>query len=350
MDKTNKMKQKKKNIAYLVLAIVLLGATVGGLFWAFMPGSILNPGTPTTDTSTFEYKDYITGEDVSWVPLTIWTPKAGSTFNDLDDVYNVAKYQASASSRASALSIDLSDYTYVLVQADPDDDAPYSENWNLIMPNGGNYEYTIYAKDPTTDVNFNIVDSTTMNEVTVADHQTDGNYTLIYDCPHYTTTAAQMHYGTNWDLSATEFADLSQTQQEWYWDEANIAGQFPIFNPQDDTYSYKSTLSHAALADFTDCFAFKFTFNDSISIVDGSDTQVNFTVTDDSAFEVAVSGEVIYLVSYEPILFTGGILNLNFEITYAVNITLSDVDSGNVKILQSGNSFGAFTKLSDIAA
>jgi len=350
MDKTNKAKQKKKNFVFLVLGLLLIGTVVGGIIWAVQPGSVLNP-TPTTptDKSTFVYKDYITSEDVSWVPFTIWTPKSTSTFDDLDDVFNVAKYQSSASSRASAIEIDLSDYDYVLVQPDPDDDAPYAENWQLITPNGQNAEYTIYALDPTTDVNFNVMDEN-LNEVTVASHQTDGNYTIVYDCDHYMTTAAQMHYGTNWEVSATDFADLSATQKEWYYDEANFAGQFPLFNPQDDTYTYKTSLSHPALADFTDCFAFKFTFNDSISIVDGEVNQVNFTISDNAPWEVAVSAEVIYVVSYEPILFTGGMLDLGFEISYAANISLSDVDSGNVPILQSGNSFGTFVKLSDIAA
>lgn len=348
MDKTNKLRQKRKNIIYAVLGILLIGTVVGGIIWALQPGSILNPEVET-EKSSFEYIDYITGEDVSWVPLTIWTPKADSTFEDLDDVFNVAKYQSSASSRASAISIDLSGYTYVLVQPDPDDDAPYAENWQLITPNGKNGAYTIYALDPTTDVNFNVLDEN-MNEVTVADHQTNGNYTLVFDCDHYMTTTAEMHYGTNWEVSATEFADLTVSQQNWYYDEANFAGQFPLFNPQDDTYTYKTSLSHAALADFTNCFAFKLTFNDSISIVDGAVTQVNFTLADNAPWEVCVSGEVIYLVSYEPILFTGGMLNLGFEISYAANISLSDVDSGNLPILQSGNSFGTFVKLSDIAA
>lgn len=349
MDKTNKMKQKKKNMIYLVLGIVLLGSVIGGLFLVLMPASILPPSDSVANRSTFEYVDYITGEDVSWVPFTIWTPKSASEFETLEHIYDISLYQSAISSRASAISIDLSSYEYVLVQPDPDDDAPYSENWQLITPGGLNDLYTIYAIDPATDVNFNVFDEL-LNEVDVSSHQTDGNYTLIYDIPHWITTEAQMHFGTNWDVTASEFADLSASARSWYYDEANFAGLFGRFNPQDDTYVYKSTQLHSVLSAFTNCFAFKLIFNDSISLADGNVLQVNFTLEDNVPFEVVISSSIIYLVLYEPMLFTGGMLDFDFEIEYAVNITLTDIDSGNLPIRQSGNAFGTFVKLSDIAA
>lgn len=340
------MAQNKSWTKYLPIAIVAL-LCIGILSYVLYVQSPVDQ--PSTSLTTFNTRAYVDDENVdSLLPLSLWTPKSTATFDEPGDYADITKYsETTASVVAGFISVDMSSYSGYWVQVDPDAETPFAEDWIYVSNGGTNGVVNIQAKDPTTDVNFNVLDGS-MNEVTVADHQTDGNYTVIYDCPHYTTTAAQLHYGTGWDLTAAEFADLTATQQEDYYDEANWAGQFPLFDPND--YTYKTTLTHPNLASLTNAFAFKLTFNDSVSIVDGSATQVNFTLSDNEPFQVAVSGEVIYLVAYQPITFLNGPRTLGFEISYAANITLSDVDSGNLPILQSGNSFGTFVKLSDIAA
>lgn len=341
------MANKKAWAKWVPIGILLL-ACVGLLSYVIYSQSPLSP-TTTADRSTFKVSSYVDGEDVSpLVPLSLWTPKADAEFDSTEDLYAIAlNFQETTSSvDAEDISVDLSGYDYVWVQMDPDAETPFLENWRMLLPNGANGEYNLIGYDPTTDVNFNVFDET-LDEVTVADYQTDGNFTLVYDCPHYTTTSAQLHYGTNWDITATEFADLSATVQATYYDEKNWAGQFNIFDPTD--FIYKTTLSHPLLSGFTNCFAFELTFNDTISIVDGEATQINFTLGEYDAFEVVISGEIIYLISYQPILFTSGIQDLTMEISFGTDITLSDIDSGNIPIVQSGNSLGTFVKLSDIA-
>ena len=230
---------------------------------------------------------------------------------------------------------------------DADGETPFAENWRMLIPGGINGAYDLIGYDPSTDVNFNVFDSV-LNEVTVASHATDGNFTLVYDIPHYTTTVAQMHYGTNWALSADDFDDLSQEDKEDYWDEKNWAGQFALFDPND--FTYKTTLSHPLLSTMTNAFCFQMTFNTSVSIVDGATNQINFTLSDNSPFETVISGDVIYLIAYQPLTFDSGVKNLGFELEYATHIEMSDIDSGNIPIQQSGNTLGTFVKLSDIAS
>lgn len=342
------MAKSKKWLKWMPVMVLVL-CCVGLLSYVLYIQSPITP-TTTADRSTFTVSAYVDGENVSpLVPISLWTPKASAEFDSTEDLYNIVlNFQETTSSvDAEDISVDLSGHTYVWAQMDPDAETVFLENWRMLLPGGINGEYSLIAYDPSTDLNFNMFDLN-LNEVTVADHQTDGNYTLIYDVPHYTTTVAQMHYGTNWDLSADDFADLSQTLKEDYWDEKNWAGQFSTFDPND--FVYKTTLSHPLLSGMTNAFAFKITFNDSVSIVDGSATQVNFTLGDSANFESVVSGDIIYLISYQPLIFKSGIKNLAMEFSYAVNISMSDIDSGNIPILQSGNSLGTFVKLSDIAS
>ena len=342
------MAKSKKWVKWVPVMVLVL-ACIGLLSYVFYIQSPLPPST-SADRSTFVVSAYVDGEDVSSLtPISLWTPKATAEFDSTEDLYNIAlNFQETTSSvDAEDISVDLSGHTYVWAQMDPDAETVFLENWRMLLPNGENGEYPLIAYDPSTDLNFNMFDLN-LGVVTVASHQTNGNYTLIYDVPHYTTTVAQMHYGTNWDLSAEDFADLSQTLKEDYWDEKNWAGQFSTFNPND--FVYKTTLSHPLLSGMTNAPAFKLTFNTSISIVDGSAVQVNFTLGDSANFETVISGDVIYLISYQPLIFKSGMKSLALEMSYAVNISLLDIDSGNIPILQSGNSFGTFVKLSDIGA
>lgn len=342
------MAKSKKWVKWTPILVLVL-VCVGLLSYVIY---IQSPVTPTTsaDRSTFVVSAYVDGEDVSSLtPISLWTPKATAEFDSTEDLYNIAlNFQETTSSvDAEDISVDLSGHAYVWAQMDPDAETVFLEDWKMLLPDGENGEYLLSAYDPSTDLNFNMFDLN-LGVVTVASHQTNGNYTLIYDVPHYTTTVAQMHYGTNWELSAEDFADLSQTAQEDYFDEKNWAGQFSIFNPTD--FIYKTTLSHPLLSGMTNAFAFKLTFNASISIVDGSVFQINFTLGDSANFETVISGTVIYLISYQPLIFKSGIKSLDLEISYGTNITLLDIDSGNIPILQSGNSLGTFVKLSDIGA
>lgn len=340
-----KTKQKRRTVLYLIIIFSLLG--LGIFFWLNSPYSPIPPAATPADKSTFSVISYVDGEDVSGlVPLSIWTPKAGEEFTTTEDIYDLTKYTETVTATVASLaSLDLSEYDQIWVETQPTGATatPFANNYQLYYPGGVNAEYTIYGYDQVTDVNGVVVDADCA-AITVADYQTDGNFTILYDCPHYTTTAAQLHYGTNWATTAAEFADLTATQQERFWDEKYWAGEFGTFVPGD--FTYKSTLAHPNLAGMTSAFGFKITFNTTVSIVDGAATQVNFTLTDNSAFEVCYSAEHIYLISYSPILFSNGVQQLHFEMSFAANITLSSIYSMRIPIEQSGNAFGTPSTLS----
>jgi hypothetical protein len=334
----------KKWIPYLAL-ILVVAVVVSWYVYAQSPAG--NPPTPVAKSS-FTITSYVDGEDVSGlVPMSVWVPKAGETFDSPDDYQDLTKYTETVSSTvASLVSIDLSDYGFFIAEVQPTGatSTPFANNYKLYYTNGENKVYNLDGYDQATDVDGVVVDST-MSAITIADYATDGNFTCFYDVPHYTTTAAQLHYGTNWDLTAAEFADLTAAQQQEYWDEKYWTGEFGTFVSGD--YVYKSVLAHPNLASFTNVFAFELTFNDSVSIVDGAATQVNFTLTDDNAyFEVCYSADKIYLASYAPITFLNGAKQLHCSIQFADNITLSTWKSVRLPIEQSGNAFGTAVALS----
>jgi len=330
--------------ALAVIAFLVIGFATG--FFAI---------TPTTDStpvakSSFVVTSNIDGEFVSdLVPISIWTPKLDAVFATTEDLYDMLKYTESIVNTVAALAtIDLSEYAQVWVETQPTATpaSPFANDYRLIFPNGVNKVYQIQGKDQVTDVNGVVVDAD-LAAITVAAYATNGNFTILYDCPHYTTTATELHYGTNWALSAADFALLNEVNQQKYWNEKYWAGEFGVFVPDD--FAYKAQLSHPNLAGMTDAFAFEITFNASVSIVDGETNQINFTLTDNVMFDAhynIVGGVSIYLVSYSPINFLNGVNQLRFEMTFGTYIELATIKSVRVPIEQSGNKIGTAVALS----
>lgn len=332
----------KKALPYMLLGLLVVGV-VTFFLWPQAPVET----TPTTGDSTFKTTCYTSGEDISnFFELSIWTPKDTASFDEIEDKYTMTNFEETKSSLdADDISIDLTDYPYVWVESDPDAETVFSSHFYLLL-GGANYDYELYAYDQSTDVNFNVLDDTLAAISIVLGNRTltSANYTAVYDVPHVTTTSTELHYGTGWAMSTADFADLTQTQKNVYYDEAQWTGQFPYYSPVVDTLKDP----RYPLEYITDGFAFMFKFNESISTTPGV-ANVNFTVASDVDAEVVTSGEYIYMIFYEEISFKDGAVMSKFEMQTGTGICLTDCDSGRIVVPKGGSALGTFTKYSDIA-
>jgi len=342
-------KKNKKFLKYFILILILVGVGYGLYIWMVEPASPFAPST-TADVSTFKLVSYVDGEDVSdFVEISIWIPEDDEEFDDTEDIYTLTTSfdEEKSSMDADDVEIDLSSYNYVWVEIDPDGESVFENDFYLITPSGTNYEYTLYIYHLTSDVNFNVLDAT-LDEIDLTSdftHQTtSANYTITMDCPHWTTTNS--HSGTNWDIEASEVDDMSASELEVLYDEANWRCQAPTYDPVEDLEKdYYDDLEK-----ITEAFALKFDFNTTISTVDGNTAQVNLTVSSDINAEIVVSGDLIYMIFTDTISFEAGAVTVPFEMQTALNIELDDVDSGRIEVPRDDDTLGTFTKYSDIGA
>lgn len=349
VDKSKRRSKKKtKNIAYGIVGALLLTGVVLALYFSLSPESPF-VATPTVNASTFKGVSAVDLEDCSdFVEGSIWVPKSSATFDETEDIYTLTNFEETKSSMdLEDISIDLSGVTYAWLEIDPDGESVFSNTFYLLY-GGANYKYTFTLFDLTTDVNFNMVDEDTMAVVDLSGDNVSltGGYEILLDCPHYTTTSAQLHVGTNWDMEQSDFDDLSTSQKNVYYDEKNWAGQYPLYDPAVDLEKE----FHSDLEKITNAFALKFDFNATISTVDGNSAQVNVTIASDHDIECVISGDLIYFIWYEAIEFDDGAVAIYFDMDTASGIGLDDIDSGRIVVPRDDDALGTFTKYSDIGA
>lgn len=346
---------KKFNFKLVGLIVILVLVASGSIYaiglgvgwWgAPIPDDTTPVTTPSEATFNLECLDIDGYEDVSeWVKISIWIPE-DETDMEYEDYFKIANFEEKISSdNAEDVSLDISGYKFVWLETDPDDESLFATHWYLLS--GHNADYQLEVLDLTTDVNFNLFDRDTLDEINVTDFQTNGNNTLIFDCPHDTRTALQLHANTNdWVMDTHKWADLDESDRLDYYNEKYFGGQYPIYVLTDDAeQEYDDPLEQ-----LTNAFAFKVIFNTTVSTTDGSGTQVNCTITDPSEdIEVIIDGVNIWFVFYEAVTFVNGVQTFDFSIQFGENITLSDIDSGRLDVPRADDNLGAFVKYSDIA-
>lgn len=356
MKKRTKSEKLKLGRNIAIVAVVILGIGFISYYALTNPLSplyITQPTTPTTTSlttvTTYSYPDM---EDVSnIVEIDIWVPKSSAEFDDTEDIYSLStNFELLGSTmEAEDISIDLSGYDYIWIEIDPDGTS-YFENDFRLLTGGINYALSIYVYHQVSDINFNIVDSTTMNEITVASYQTDGNYTILFDCPHATYT--DIHANTaDWDVDDDTWEDMTSSEKAYYYDEKNFRCIPKTLDPVNMSTHAKQHPEFALSLD-TKFFAFKVSFN--ASITDSGATAVDITIDDDNEDDVyaLISGDTIYFI-YDKIVTFDTVQQLGLEMDFGADITMSDIDSVVIEVPGSAYSSGTITllkKLSDIAA
>ena len=334
--------RKHKLAVGMIGVIVILGGVFGYIYLA--PYFEDEAGTTSTSNlSTFVTKSRVDLEDVSdFQDLSIWVPKDNDEIKDLEDVCTLSLFEKEVTAKdAEDISLDLSIYPYVWVEMIANS---VFANRFILLTGVTNRQFDLYAYHQSSDVNFNILDSLTMGAITVGTYQTNANLTGVINIPGVTKT--DCHYGDSWDISTTDFTDMTLSEQKEIWDEADYRGQFPIYDPQVDI---EKELDNP-LEQLTNAFALKFTFNDTVSTVDSSVLQVNCTIPSAYPIDVVYSSTLIYFIFYEELLFNNGPYDFDFEMNFAANISISNVHSGRLVVPRGDDSLGAFSAYSAIGA
>lgn len=376
MKEQNKKTARKAGFGIGVVAAVLFILWFGAI--ALMPHHI-PPDTPTTKlTSSFTLIDYNTGEDVSaWVEISIWTPDPDDLPFDDEDPYRQNNFDEKiSSSDASDVAIDLRSYNMAWLEIDPDfesDYGGYNGVYNPVVSNdfrllagGANYDYLFYVYHLPTNVSLNVLkrasnevdlDGNTifddMNEwnrtaTTAACMRTNnGTYTVYLNMPWNNTKGlhAGVVGGDEWDIDDDEFDDMTESELFWLRDQTNFRTIAPFYDLQDDDgKDYDDELELV-----TNCFAVNFTFNDSVSTLDDTRTQVNFTLSErdynEIPAEVVYSAESILVIFYEPITCYNHLYNFDFKISIDVDINCTSVTSGRIFTPYDDDNLGAWTQI-----
>lgn len=322
------MKQKYKNFAILGgITFFVIVVIVGSMFMLVPQSFVPQDQTGNTTVTIYSYTD---GEDVSdLIDIEVYSPDP-DTFEEEEDYTwdNYAKltnWEKEDTGEAEDISLDITGFRKILVRVDPDNESIF-QPYDVFITGGSNTNIMLYAYHLTSDVNFNILNRNTMAAISVGTFQTDGNFSLVSDVPH--ETHSDLHYGSDWDISTDDYADMDDEERQEVWDEANWRCQPILYNIEDDD-------DHDFTDDWertTETFGYKFAFNTTLNSTDGSVEQVNMTLSEDAPFTKVQSGQYIYVLAEETIDWKYGENSWNFEITFAANVSLSNVYSGRFSV------------------
>lgn len=372
-NRSNKAKKRRKRLIYGGSGALLL---IGILSLAFVAYSPFSPWsywwvedtttTPTTKaTSTFTLIDYNTGEDVSdWVEISLWTEDDDDLPFDDKDPFRITNFDEEISSKdANDVTYDLRTVSYAWLEIDPDFESVYggyngvdnpvvSNDFRLLL-GGKNYDYLVPVYHLPSNISVNVLDRVTSdewNETSISaglkyTRNDNGSYVVILDLPHNSTN--QPHCGdddgANWEIDDEEFDDMTATELLWLYDQRNFRSIAPFYDMvDDDDKDYDDDLEIV-----TNCFAVNFTFNDTVSLVDGELTQVNITLDERDYVaepaEVVVSGASILIIFYEPILCYPGPYSFDIDIGVSTDINCTSVTTGRIFTPEDDDNLGDWT-------
>lgn len=306
-------KKWMKYAPWLILGGLLLGGLSFYLYTQW-PGQT----TPTpTDTYSYVYiTDWTDGEILDELcPVEIWGND--KDIETTEDIYDITNYELAVSEcYPDKVKDDLSEYSHIIIRVNPDEATDgFWTLYDLFYSNMyQNFEYNIFAYHEATDIY-----GAVRNQESSADW--DGktaNVTIPVWFPICTT--AEPHYGTGWEISATDFDDLTANQLARLYNERYHRSMPTLFSLADDTADHLKTSGDYML--ITETSAIEITFNETISNVDGNQHQVNITADCDIDHFVEQDGTAIYIVFGESWdCYDVGTFITDFEVECAVNIT-----------------------------
>lgn len=341
INPNNWSKSNLKIAAFVLIAIIAIGAVTGILFFvSTIMGTVSGPGAeePIENTTlVFDNYNYKDTEDLSFVNASIWITTSSFDASDDADMYPASFSSSDAwtlntSGPAEDIETDLSAYDgYVYIQIDSGDYSVFESDEKLFDFSlvDGNTEIRISLHQKPSDAAVtNIQDDTSKGLPTA-----DGNYKLeLATFPQHSALSdwSGIHVGEDWDTSESEFNDSSTSTQDFYLNEENFCDIPTLYNRSDDTANLKAETASKELALYTEVPAYKFSFNDSIGS-DGTGTDVNLTVDDTDNWQVFddTGNSYAFLVSENPLMVGD---TVKYGIAMGVNMTVSSVELGSLSL------------------
>lgn len=333
----NKPTKILASIGIIAFVVVII---CGGVFLtAYIQGLSIAPAIDVDET-TFIGFDYVSGEDVSGhAHIKILGLKSTVENPDSDDIRTLTNFEElEAVNDIEDISVDLSEVPYYYIVFNPAGDQYFATHYQLEfgMKNVANKEITLYHQ--ASDIKGTVLDTSTMDEW---DRSSDITHALIsLDVLH--ESGLELHKGDGWDTSTTQYTDLDTVDQLFFQDQANYRCEFPTYSPSLDS----DKDGQDVLEVVTNVFAIEFTFNVTISLVDGATTQINMTINDNSPIELAYSATKIFMLFYYVIDFENGAYPVAFDIALGTHINCSTVKSVRVPVPYETSSLGTPAVLS----
>ena len=324
-----------------IIAIIVIVSVSGYFLFNYIQGLAIAPDSTTSpSTTTFVGFDYVSGEDVSGhAHIKILGLKDTVENPDSADIRTLTNFEElEAVDDIEDISVDLSEVSYYYIVFNPAGDQYWATTYQLElgMKNVANKELILYHQ--ASDVDGTILDTSTMDEWDLSSDITHA--LVVIDVPH--ESGLELHKGDGWDTTTTEYTDLETADQLFFQDQANFRCEFPTYSPSLDS----DKDGQDDLEVVTNVFAIEFTFNTTVSLVDGAVTQINLTINDNSPVELAYSATKIYMLVYRVINFENGAYTISFDIAMGVNITCSTVKSVRIPVPYETSSLGTAVPLS----
>ncbi len=320
------MEKKTRNILIGVVIICLIGGALTFDSWDdWLAGSGLFPDDEPTELteSTFVVYDAVSGEVISsHIHLSIHTLKDTVTNPTSDDIRTLTNFEEKEATKdAEVISIDLREIPYFYIEFNPAGDQYWANTYQLEY-GMENKVHKLVAHHQASNVTGTVLDSSTMNEW---DKTSDiANGVIVLDVPRASTL--EQHYGDGWETTTAEYNKLSTTEQNKFKDQRRYRDEFPTYSPLIDLDKDGSD----ELEIVTNVLAIEFTFNVSVSLVDGATTQVNLTVQGNPPIILAYSATKIFMLFYSAINFENGPYSVSFSIALSTHVKASTVKTVRV--------------------
>ncbi len=326
----------------IIIGIVAIGSILGitgFLVYNYVTAQAQAPGADPA-TTTFVGFDYVSGEEISsHAHIKILGLKDTVENPDSDDIRTLTNFEElEAVDDIEDISVDLSTVPYYYIVINPAGDQYWATTYQLEygMKNVADKEISLYHQ--ASDVDGTILDTSTMDEWDLTSNITHA--LLIINIPQ--ESALELHKGDGWETSTTEYTDLETVDQLFFQNQANYRCEFPTYSPTLDL----DKDGQDELEVVTNVFAIEFTFNATVSLVDGATTQINITINDKSPIDLAYSATKIFMLFHRVIDFEDGAYSVAFDVAMSTHIECSSVKTVRVPVPYETSSLGTPVVLS----
>lgn len=307
--RTNKEKKKNLRIASAIILTICVVSLIGALIlFAIAPGE-----EEEAPLSTLTLKCQTSGEDVSWVNIETYTPTDAAVIESFSDLFIDSNWELSQEGAANTLTFNLTLYPYGFWIHIDDSTNYYESTWFHHSGSDDQYNITIFIAHNPSNVFFNNLNKSDLS-ATIPSNLTSETYKMVTAFPY--DSEDELHVGNDFETSLATYA----LDQAYYQNQANFRILSPAYELDVDTDNNFDTAEGV----MTNTFSFRFTANDTISLIDGNLMQINITIATTS-WDYQIIDDEIYI--YTTISLGAG-FTLEYTMSVGEEITIDKIDSG----------------------